>query len=132
MRQLSNVDNSTFIPNSMEAPIPTMPQLTTLALDDATTTVQSPHQPLGPAWSPVPSRLSPSPQPSHALPSLSPEGDVLTADGMFWLDPLEGIDLGKHSDEEEPLCRYIKNVPRPDDNHAWPISEARLGWTRPR
>ena len=124
MRQLSDVDNSTFIPNSMEAPIPTTPQLTTLTLDDATTTVQSPRQPSGPARSPAPSRLSLSPQPSHASPSLSPEGDALTADGMFWLNPLEGIDPGKHSDEEEPLRRHIKNVPSPDDDHALPISEA--------
>jgi hypothetical protein len=43
---------------------------------------------------------------------------------MFWLDPLEGIDPGKHSDEEEPLRRYIENVPTPDDDDAWPISEA--------
>ena len=48
----------------------------------------------------------------------------MTADGMFWLDPLAGIDPGKHSDEEEPLRRYIKNVPSPDDDHAWHISEA--------
>ena len=42
---------------------------------------------------------------------------------MFRVNPLEGIGLGKHSDEEEPLRRYIENVPRPDDD-AWPISEA--------
>ena len=123
MRQLSDVDNSTFIPNSMEAPIPTMPQLTTLALDDATTTVQSPHQP---------SRLSPSPQPSHALPSLSPEGDVLTVDGMFWLDPLEGIDPGKHSDEENPSAATSRTCPDPTTTTLGPYPKPRLGWTRPR
>ena len=43
---------------------------------------------------------------------------------MFWVDPLEGIDPGKHSEEEGPLHRYIENVPSPDDDNAWPISEA--------
>ena len=48
----------------------------------------------------------------------------MTADRIFWVDPLEAIDLGKHSDEEEPLHCYIENVPSPNDNDTWPISEA--------
>ena len=116
MHQLSDVDNPTFIP--------TMPQQATLMLDNATTTAQSPHQPSGPLQSPLPSCLSPSLQPSHPSLSLPPEGDLLTADGMFWVDPLEGIDLGKHEEEEEPLCCYIENVPSPDNDDAWPISKA--------
>ena len=40
----------------------------------------------------------------------------MTVDEMFWVNPLEGIELGKHSEEEEPLRRYIENVPSPDDD----------------
>ena len=100
----------------MEASIPTTPQRATLMLDDAKTTAQSPCQPSGPAWSPLPLCLSLCPQPLHMSPSLPPEGDLLTADGIFWVNPLEGIELGKHSEEEEPLRRYIENVPSPDDD----------------
>ena len=124
MRRLSDVDNPTFIPNSMEAPISTTPQRATLALDDATSTAQSPHQQSGPSWAPPPSGLSLCPQPSHPSPSLPPESDLLTVDDMFWVDPLEGIEPGKHSEVEGPLHRYIENVPSPDNNNAWPISKA--------
>ena len=48
----------------------------------------------------------------------------MTTDGMFCIDPLEGIDPGKHSDEEEPLRCYIENMPSPNNDNAWPISEA--------
>ena len=48
----------------------------------------------------------------------------MTTDDMFWVDPLEGIDPGKHSEEEGPLCRYIEKVPSPNDDDAWPISKA--------
>ena len=48
----------------------------------------------------------------------------MTTDDMFWVDPLEGIDPGKHSEEEGPLCRYIEKVPSPNDDDTWPISKA--------
>jgi hypothetical protein len=109
-----------------EAPNPTTPQRATLALDDAATTALSPHQPALPPPSPQPSRLSPSPRPSRPSPSPPPDGiddDLLTAGGNFWVDPLQGIDPGSHGAEEEPIRRYIEDVPGPDEHDDWPLTK---------
>ena len=42
---------------------------------------------------------------------------------MFWVDPLQGIDPGKHAVEEDPLHCYIEDVPSPNNHDDWPLSK---------
>jgi hypothetical protein len=56
-------------------------------------------------------------------PPLDGVDDDLTAEGMFWIDPLQGIDPGNHAAEEGPLHRYIKAVPGPNEHDDWPLDK---------